>query len=435
MFETGRQGYLMAKKEKDKAGKIIKMEGLKELPMTAVSFGLMDWNETGNWRYLRPVYRVKTAPCTLDCPAGENIPRYMRNLAMGEHEEAWRFLVRDNPFPATCGRICDFPCEAVCLRDDFDETVGIRDVERFLGDMAIGTWSMSPPKRVKDDRVVVIGAGPTGLSCAYTLAQFGYRVTLIDEADALGGSLRTDVPDSLLPREILDGEIENILSMGIEARKGERVADSGRIDELLADCRAVFLATGVPSNGDEKDGSFPGDAVKMEKGRVPVNDHCQTASESIFAGGAIVTGGKMSVVEAIGWGKRAARAIDGYVKGMLDGRPEKKKETVTLENLNLDHFDKAGRNRPMAIKSDDGEGVERFETLDQDSAVREAGRCFNCGICIYCDNCMIFCPDVAIDKVGKGYKIDYYHCKGCGVCVYECPRDTMSMESELKWKK
>lgn len=425
----------MAKKEKEKVGKIIKMEGLKELPMTAISFGLMDWNETGNWRYLRPVYRVKTAPCTVDCPAGENIPRYMLNAAHEELEEAWRLLVKDNPFPATCGRICDYPCERVCHRKDFDETVGIRDVERFLGEIAIGNWAMSPPKAIKDDGVAVIGAGPTGLSCAYFLAQFGYRVTLIDEGEVLGGSLRMEVPKSLLPPEILDGEIENILSMGIEVRRGVRVADPKMIDKLLGDAKTIFLAIGIRSKDRGTGDSFPGDIVKMEDGRVTVNDHCQTSNDSIFAGGGIVTGGEMSVAEAVGWGKRAARAIDARCRGMLEGRTEKKKEMVTFANLNLDHFIKEERNRPVVIESGDGDSPERVETLDRDAAVREAGRCFNCGICIYCDNCMIFCPDVAIDKVGKGYKIDYYHCKGCGVCVYECPRDSMSMESELKWKK
>lgn len=425
----------MAKKEKEKVGKIINMEGLKELPMTAISFGLMDWNETGNWRYLRPVYRVKTAPCTLDCPAGENIPRYMLNAVHEENEEAWRILVKDNPFPATCGRICDYPCEAVCLRKDFDETVGIRDIERFLGDMAIGNWKMAPPKKQKDEQVAIVGAGPTGLSCAYFLAQFGYRVTVIEESGILVGSLRTNVPESLLPPEILDGEIDNILSMGIEIREGVRVAGPKMIDEILTDNKAIFLAIGARSKQTAADDSFPDDVVKMENDRVVVNDHCQTSNDSIFAGGGVVTGGNMNVAESIGWGKRAARAIDAYIRGMLEGRAEKKKEIVTFENLNLDHFVKLERNRPTVIEAGGGGSPERVETLDREAAVREAGRCFNCGICIYCDNCMIFCPDVAIDKVGKGYKIDYYHCKGCGVCVYECPRDSMSMESELKWKK
>jgi Pyruvate/2-oxoacid:ferredoxin oxidoreductase delta subunit len=416
----------MTKKEKgkEKAGKTIKMDGLKELPITAISFGLMDWNETGNWRY-----------CTVDCPAGENIPRYMLNAAHEEHEEAWRLLVKDNPFPATCGRICDYPCEAVCLRKDFDETVGIRDVERFLGEMAIGNWSMAPPKVVKDDRVAVIGGGPSGLSCAYYLAQFGYTVTLIEKNEILGGSLRTVTPGSLLPPKILDGEIDNILSMGIEVRKEITPDNPPTIDEMLKEYKALFLATGVPRTNQGADGAFPGDTVKMENGRVVVNEHCQTSRDSIFAGGGIVEGKEMSVAEAIGWGKRAARAIDRYIKGMLEGRVEKKKEYVTFENLNLDHFVKEERNRPAVIKAGDGDTADQVETLERDAAVREAGRCFNCGICIYCDNCMIFCPDVAIDKVGRGYKIDYYHCKGCGVCVFECPRDSMSMESELKWKK
>ncbi len=448
----------MSKKEKDKVGKIIKMEGLKELPMTAISFGLMEWNETGNWRYLRPLYRVKTAPCVLECPAGELIPRYMHKLAQGDQEEAWKILVKDNPLPAVCGRLCNHPCEAGCLRRDFDETVGVRDVERFLGDAAIGSWSLKPPKLVKNERIAVVGAGPSGLSCAFHLTQLGYKVTMFDERDTPGGSLRRRVPESILPSRILDGEIANILSMGIEFRGGTRLGGPGTLEALLEEYEVMYLSTGFPGEGlgdgfetDSLSGirSFNGEDVigcsrkkgkhegfvDLEDDRVVVNDDCQTSKEAVFAGGSVVTGGDMGIAEAIGWGRRGARAIGAFIKGRLEGRVEKEKEVVTFENLNLDYFEKEERNRPVVRDLEEGTLEESVQTFDVSTATAEAARCFECGICIFCDNCLIFCPDVAIDRVGKGYKIDYYHCKGCGICVNECPRDAMSLESELKWKK
>jgi 2-oxoacid:acceptor oxidoreductase delta subunit (pyruvate/2-ketoisovalerate family) len=551
----------MSKKEKDKVGKIIKMEGLKQLPMTAISFGLMDWNETGNWRYLRPLYRVKTAPCILECPIGEIIPRYMHKLAQGAQEEAWKILVKDNPLPAACGRLCNHPCEVGCLRRDFDETVGVRDVERFLGDTAIGNWALKPPKVVKSERVAVVGAGPSGLSCAFHLAQSGYKVTMFDEGDAPGGSLRRTVPEFILPSRILDGEIANILSMGIEFKGGTRLSGPGMLEELMKEYEVMFLSTGFPEdgigdsfeidslsgirsfcgediigwsrkrgkhdelgrkvavvgtgmtalhvtrcarryasevhlflNGDMDDlqeevqtyedkgitiheevnlkgikgsdrsividyssrgkggGSLDFDSlvltgtgrtdplplkgfVDLVDDRVVVNEVCQTSKESVFAGGSVVTGGDMNIAEAIGWGSRGARAIDAFFKGRLEGRVKKEKKVVTYENLNLDYFKKEERNKPAVRDFEEGTLEEPVQTFDENTAMAEAARCFECGICIFCDNCLIFCPDVAIDKIGKGYKIDYYHCKGCGICVNECPRDAMSMESELKWKK
>ncbi len=421
--------------EKEKRGRIIKMEGIKELPITSTSFGMMDWNETGNWRYLRPVYRVKTAPCTLECPAGEIIPRYMFNAADGEHEEAWKVLVRDNPFPATCGRLCDHPCESICLRRDFDETVGIRDVERFLGDMAIGNWSLKPPKVSREERVAIIGAGPTGLSCAYRLAQYGYRVTLYEEGMDLGGSLRKDVPESLLPPRILDGEIDNIISLGIDVRKGTRVTDGDMLAEMMKEFKAIFLAVGNQlSEGGKASIPFDG-VIDHDGGKVALNENDRTSVDSIFAGGSVVTGDRMGVAEAIGWGGRGAKAIDIFIKDRPAPRAGKEKEIVAAENLNLDHFVRRERNLPRT-SGNGGESQEQAaQTFDEDVAKAEAARCFMCGICVFCDNCLIFCPDVAVERLARGYKIDYYHCKGCGICVRECPRDAMSMESELKWKK
>ena len=453
-------GYYMAKKEKQKEKETrqdkekprgtIRMERLGDLPMAAISFGTMDWNETGNWRYLRPVYKTKTAPCIVGCPVEENIPRYLLKSSQGDHEEAWRMLVRDNPFPAVCGRLCDSPCEGVCLRRSFDETVGVRDLERFLGDLAIGRFTIGPPKVVREDRVAVIGAGPTGLSCAYFLGSYGYRVTLFEGREALGGTLRSQVPPSMLPSRILDGEIANVLSIGIEVRTGTRFDDSRTLEEMARDYRAVYLATGTPGDGlpagrererfDVVRAFSSGSAflegwIDLREGRIRVDNDGRTSREVIFAGGGAVVEGALNIAEAISWGKRGAKAIDGFIKGMSAGRATKERELVTLENLNLDHFRKEARVLPGVRVSQEGDIEERVQTFDEKTAVAEASRCFNCGICVFCDNCLIFCPDVAVEKVARGYRIDYYHCKGCGICVNECPRDAMSMESELKWRK
>jgi Pyruvate/2-oxoacid:ferredoxin oxidoreductase delta subunit len=417
------------KKQEEERGRRIEMEGLSQLPDTAISFGTMDWNATGNWRYIRPLYRNKTAPCAVECPAGENISRFMYLSSRGEHEEAWRVLVRDNPFPAVCGRLCDHPCETACLRETFDETVGIRDVERYLGETAIGKWALAPPKVAREERIAVVGGGPVGLACAYFLGQSGYAVTLVEAGERLGGSLRGHVDDGSLPGELLEGEIENLLAAGrIEVRRGTRLEGMAAWEELQAEHRAVLLATGRP--GDGRDGGPFAGFVEVTEGRVPVDEAGFTSRESVHAAGGVTGVAGVGIAEAVRIGRSAARGIDASIRGLPAGRKAKKTEVVTLENLNLDYFIHEARVRPP----DEGPGGA-VGTFDAETATAESARCFHCGICIFCDNCMIFCPDVAIEKVARGYRIHYYHCKGCGICVHECPRDAMSMENELKWKK
>jgi NADPH-dependent glutamate synthase beta subunit-like oxidoreductase len=124
-------------------------------------------NLTGAWRTSRPVYVDRLPPCNHACPAGENIQGWLYHAESGDYETAWRTLTADNPMPAVMGRVCYHPCETACNRAKIDEAVGINSVERFLGDMAIRErWRFEPPKIESGKRVLVVGAGPSGLSAA-----------------------------------------------------------------------------------------------------------------------------------------------------------------------------------------------------------------------------------------------------------------------------
>ena len=128
-------------------------------------------NHTGSWRTSRPEYVDRLPPCNHACPAGENIQGWLAHAEAGEYEAAWRVLTQDNPLPAVMGRVCYHPCETACNRVQIDEAVGINSVERFLGDEAIrGGWQFAPPAVESGKRVLVVGAGPSGLSAAYHLA-------------------------------------------------------------------------------------------------------------------------------------------------------------------------------------------------------------------------------------------------------------------------
>ncbi len=202
-------------------------------------------NRTGSWRTARPVYLDQLPPCNNACPAGENIQGWLFHAESGDYEQAWRSLVQDNPLPAVMGRVCYHPCEGACNRGQLDAAVGINSVERFLGDEAIRRgWRFDPPAAESGKRVLVVGAGPSGLSAAYHLRRMGHAVTVYEAGPFAGGMMRFGIPKYRLPREVLDAEVQRIADLGVEIRLNTKITDllytmsEGRFD-------AAFLAVGA----------------------------------------------------------------------------------------------------------------------------------------------------------------------------------------------
>jgi NADPH-dependent glutamate synthase beta subunit-like oxidoreductase len=202
-------------------------------------------NRTGSWRTNRPVYVDRLPPCNNACPAGENIQGWLYPAESGDYEAAWRVLTQDNPLPAVMGRVCYHPCEDACNRAQLDSAVGINSVERFLGDEAIRRgWKFDPPARESGKRVLVVGAGPSGLSAAYHLRRLGHRVAIHEAGPVAGGMMRFGIPKYRLPRDVLEAEVRRILDMGVE------LALDTRVDNILSSMRmgefdAAFLAVGA----------------------------------------------------------------------------------------------------------------------------------------------------------------------------------------------
>jgi len=213
---------------------------MTELPDLAHTVG-----RAGPVRSRMPIYVDLLPPCNGACPAGENIQEWLRLVKADEDEAAWRELVRNNPFPAIHGRVCYHPCETACNRKELDGEVSIHAVERYLGDLAIEQgWQFVPPRRSSGRRVLVIGAGPSGLSAAYQLALLGHEVEIRDGAPQPGGMMRYGIPEYRLPRDVLDAEIARVANLGVTMITDHMISDllqeqvEGRFD-------SVFVAIGA----------------------------------------------------------------------------------------------------------------------------------------------------------------------------------------------
>jgi 2-oxoacid:acceptor oxidoreductase delta subunit (pyruvate/2-ketoisovalerate family) len=202
-------------------------------------------NHTGSWRTSRPVYLDRLPPCNSQCPAGEDIQGWLFHAESGNYEAAWRHLTRDNPFAAIMGRVCYHSCESACNRAKIDEAVGINSVERFLGDEAVKRgWKLAPPERESGKKVLIVGAGPSGMSAAYHLRKLGHAVTVMDAGPYMGGMMRFGIPKYRLPREVLDAEMQRIVDLGVTVKLNSKV------DNILEEMKqgnfdAAFLAVGA----------------------------------------------------------------------------------------------------------------------------------------------------------------------------------------------
>ncbi len=186
------------------------------------------------------------APCQAACPVGTNAGLYVSLIAEGRYDEAFQVASEPNPFPAICGRVCTAPCEDVCRRGEFDLPIAIRDLKRFATDHGTPGKRVIPmPRQVYQERVAIVGAGPTGLSAAYYLARRGYQVTVFDAMPVAGGMMAIGIPDYRLPRAELNRDIDAMRELGVEIRLDTAIGRDISLTELQEQFDAVLLAVGA----------------------------------------------------------------------------------------------------------------------------------------------------------------------------------------------
>jgi len=200
---------------------------------------------TGALRTRRPDYVDFLPPCNDACPAGENIQAWLALSQSGDYEGAWRELVANNPLPSVHGRVCYHPCEDVCNRAFTDSAVSIHAVERFLGDLALEKgWQFARPGTSSGKKILIVGAGPSGLSAAYHLTRMGHAVEIREAGPVAGGMIHFGIPAYRMPRDELHAEIDRIENLGVKITLNHRVADVLKEkDEGGFD--AVFIAVGA----------------------------------------------------------------------------------------------------------------------------------------------------------------------------------------------
>jgi len=369
----------------------------------------------------------KISVCRLECPLGVNVQAYMALTAAGRFEEALSIIKEDNPLPGICGRVCHHPCETSCRRAELDQAVAICDVKRFLSDYQIdhGNTSVGKASRISPvepshkERVAIVGSGPAGLTAAYYLAKAGFQATIFEALPEAGGMLRWGIPSYRLPRNVLDGEIQDILATGVELRCNTRIGQEVRLEELEREFEAIFLAVGAQQStpldisGKDVDGCF---------GAVELLRACHLGQKVEFGKRVAVIGGGNAAIDVARTALRYGADATIFYRRERQDMPAQETEIVSAEAEGVRIEYRVG---PTQILTQSGKvtGLEliRMELGEEDDSGRRRPRPI-AGSEFQTD------ADTIILATGQSPNLDFLP-DGSGVEVY---RKTIRVDHDLK---
>ena len=308
----------------------------QELP-DKVKWGPEKWDIDYRDKNRINCYDTGTAPCKTACPAHIAVQGYLKMAAQGRYTEALALIKRENPFPAVCGRVCNRRCEDACTRGTVDQAVAIDEVKKFIAqkDLDAATRyvpAINPPSNRGgfDEKIAIIGAGPAGLSCAYYLAEKGYRPTVFEKNKKPGGMLTYGIPSYKLEKDVVEAEIDIIRQMGVEIRCGVEVGKDVTLDELRAQgYKAFYVAIGC--QGGRKAG-IPGEDAPNVMTAVDFLHRVNDGEPVSMEGRIVVVGGGNVAIDVVRSGLRCgASAADMYCLEARDQMPATPAEVAEAE--------------------------------------------------------------------------------------------------------
>ena len=391
---------------------------LSELPKMPSTIGTMVWNQTGDWRYLTPGVRDKQAPCSQNCPLGISIPVYLNAVKNGNLETGLSTLLADNPLPGLTGRLCYHPCQGKCVRKKIDRAIPIRQIERVLADF--GTEVKIENSEKTGQQVVIIGSGPLGLSSAFFLSCRGCQVVILDPNHQAGGALLEISPEKIEPTVIAD-EINRLIRLADIKLETGSVIDFHTPGQLLSKADLIILdPTGLLDSFN-----YPANAVAFN----PLSDDTITGDIILAQLSPNIIPFKASMIaHYILTGRLMAQKAYDYLascsglQGLEQPNPSRSRQAVKAEDIKIERY--SASDFVAEVNAD------RQGTGDINQALQDSGYCLSCGTCNLCLQCVLSCPDASIrlDAGETNVKVDFDHCKGCGICAYECPRGVIAME-------
>ena len=338
-----------------------------------------------------------TSPCQHTCPVGMDIPSYIALIKAGRLKDAYKVMLRTNPFPSVCGRVCDHKCQSKCRRGKMDEPIAIKFLKRYIADNAPRPKVEAVPL-TRREKIAVVGAGPAGLTAARDLALRGYKVTVFEELPEPGGMLRWAIPSYRLPRKILAREIDAVRTLGVEIQCGTRIGKEIPLAKLGEDFDCVYLATGAHKS--QKMG-IPGEELKGVYGGVEflrdfnTRESAWTKGKKTLGAKVAVVGGGNSAIDAARCARRLGAEVTLLYRRERRDMPASPEEIIAAEEegirieylvaplqiteksgrvsgivgrrMKLGAFDRSGRKKPVPI-----EGSEH--TLAVDAVIAAIGQ-------------------------------------------------------------